>query len=214
MRGALSSTAMMLGVIATLAASGVHGQRLRVEQPMEPSIVDGATKANEGSYVPDEAMIAEVIPINRTDVQPAEPQQPAQPAPPVPPTEDEEPITPILALLYASSPGPKECRGNIILRVNLAKPGTDHTTPQCYNVPGVSQCGVFMANKDDGCEARLFNEPNCLTFANLGVFTPEVKPMGGLFRSIEIACGIEGVAPPPLHLPGMDLPADAQQAVG
>lgn len=67
-----------------------------------------------------------------------------------------------------------------------------------------------MANKDDGCQARLFNEPNCQMFANLAVFLDEYRPVGGVFRSIEVTCGIESVEPPPLNLPGMQLPVQGK----
>ncbi|KAI0026118.1 hypothetical protein F4780DRAFT_7905 [Xylariomycetidae sp. FL0641] len=125
-----------------------------------------------------------------------------------------EPVVPIQALLFAGPPGPKDCRGHALLSVPLTKPGTQHTTPQCYNVPGVAQCGNFLGNKVDGCEARLFTEPNCRTFSNVAVFVPEKKAAGGFFRSLEITCGIIGVAPAPLNLPGLKLPPDAQQAFG
>lgn len=123
------------------------------------------------------------------------------------------PSIPISAVLFSGSPGPKDCRGTPILKVNLPKPGSQHSTPKCYNVPGVAECGNFMATEDDGCEAKLFNEPNCATFANVAVFVPDRKAQGGYIRSIEIRCGIESTTPAPLNLPGLKLPAGAQQAV-
>ncbi|KAK7740867.1 hypothetical protein SLS62_010964 [Diatrype stigma] len=123
-----------------------------------------------------------------------------------------EPSVPISAVLFSGSPGPKDCRGTPILKVNLPKPGSQHSTPKCYNVPGVAECGNFMAAEDDGCEARLFSERNCATFANVAVFVPERKAQGGYIRSIEIRCGIESTTPAPLNLPGIRLPAGAQQA--
>jgi hypothetical protein len=142
----------------------------------------------------------EQVTINRTDTNPSNPPS--------------EPPVPISAVLFDSSPGPKDCRGNVILTINLPKPGAQHSRPTCYNVPGVAQCGNFLATKNDGCQARVFNEPNCLTFANLAVFIPEKRAFGGYVRSLEITCGVVSVVPPPLNLPGLELPSNAQQAVG
>ncbi|KAI1338470.1 hypothetical protein F5Y15DRAFT_129732 [Xylariaceae sp. FL0016] len=190
-------------------------QRIEVDEPPpDPIYTDGNTRAGEGNNIPDEAMVEQVVPsstpqvpVNRTDVDespfPSEPQA------------EEEPLVPIFAKLFAGSPGPKDCRGTVLAYIPLSKPGSAHSTPQCYNMPGVAQCGNFIANQVDGCEAKLFYEPNCLTFTNLAVFTPEMRAQGGFVRSIEIQCGIEGVAPAPLNLPGMNmLSGEAQQAVG
>ncbi|KAI1078837.1 hypothetical protein F5B20DRAFT_194286 [Whalleya microplaca] len=192
-----------LGVLSF--APSAFGQRIRVNEPPEQGLLDEATAANEGNYMSEATTVDEdgVSDIPQVDVNP-----------PNNTATDDEPIVPISALLFSGSPGPKDCRGNVIVNVGLPKPGSSHSTPTCYNVPGVAQCATFMANKEDGCEARVFNEPNCLTFANLAVFSPDKLAFGGLFRSVEITCGIEGVAPPPLNLPGMDLPPNAQQAVG
>jgi hypothetical protein len=47
-----------------------------------------------------------------------------------------------------------------------------------------------MANKDDGCEARLFAEPACFSYVNTVVFMPENRAVGGMWRSFSVECGI------------------------
>ena len=184
------------------------GQRIPVNDPMT---------ADAFSIAEDDS-ITEQVAINRTDTNPS----PSDPPPPPPGQEQEQPV-PISVVLFDGPPGPKEnCRGNAILRIGLTKPGTEHTVPTCHNVSSststsrvaVAQCGNFLANKDDGCEARIFSEPGCKEFSNVAVFVPEVKAFGGYMRSMEIACGIVGVVPPPLKLPGLELPPGAVQAVG
>ncbi|KAI1638254.1 hypothetical protein F4809DRAFT_266043 [Biscogniauxia mediterranea] len=191
--------------------SSTEDQIIRVDEPSSETIdVDGATVASGGVEVPEESEIA--LPgVKSTTAA----QLPSQPSPP--PQPEAEPVVPISAILFSGAPGPKDCRGSALMRVSLAKPGAQHAQPRCYNVPAgsVAQCALFTANQDDGCQARLFAEPDCLTFANLAVFTPEKKPMGGVVRSVEIRCGVVSEAPPPLKLPGMILPpGGAQQAFG
>ncbi|KAI1424661.1 hypothetical protein F5Y12DRAFT_434591 [Xylaria sp. FL1777] len=185
------------------------GQRMRLHDPTtDAALVDENSKNVEAHFLPQEAMIeeesgisnTEQVAINRTDANPASPLS-------------EQPV-PISAVLFDGSPGPKDCRGNIVLNIGLAKPGAQHSTPTCYNVPGVAQCGNFLANKDDGCQARVFNDPDCRTFANLAVFIPEMRAFGGYVRSVEITCGVVSETPPPLDLPGLELPPNAVQAVG
>ncbi|KAI1504736.1 hypothetical protein F5X99DRAFT_405736 [Biscogniauxia marginata] len=203
---------ILLGVGTSWLWSGVLGQMIRIDEPPTETIdvdgstdtidVDGATVASGGVEVPEEDEIL----------------LPSDPAPPPPPQEEEpEPLVPISAVLYSGAPGPKDCRGHAVMRVGLPKPGAQHASPQCYNLPAgvtAAQCAIFTANQDDGCQARMFNEPGCLTFMNVAVFTPEKKVMGGVVRSIEITCGVVSEAPPPLNLPGMVLPPGAQQAFG
>jgi hypothetical protein len=110
---------------------------------------------------------------------------------------------PINALLYTNAPGNKACRGGVIMNIDLSMPST---TPTCYNTPSLAMCGTFAGNEDDGCQARVFASSNCETFMNLVVFTSDPKPQGGMIRSLEISCGIKGVVPPPLSLPGIQLP--------
>ncbi|KAI0829158.1 hypothetical protein F5Y06DRAFT_302160 [Hypoxylon sp. FL0890] len=228
------STITFLSIEATWLATSALGQRIRVqEEVMRPVVMDGTT-TSEGDYLPEEAIVEnlaasdaprvsevpQISGIPQVDVNPPNgtaissgistpnsttTESQAQPT---------EPVVAISALLFSGPPGPKDCRGTVMMNVRLPKPGSQHSTPKCYNVPGIAQCATFVANMDDGCQARLFNEPNCLTFANLAVFTPEQKAVGGLLRSIEITCGIKGVTPPPLNLPGLELPPNAQQAVG
>ncbi|KAI0888308.1 uncharacterized protein GGS22DRAFT_95933 [Annulohypoxylon maeteangense] len=232
------STITLLSIGVVWQTTGALGQRFRVgEESMRPVIVDGATTLQDADNLPENAMVENIavsdvprvseVPqisgIPQVDVNDpwesnstaiptsiATPKNPATSSQPQP----TEPVVPIAALLFSGPPGPKDCRGTVMAKVQLPKPGSQHSTPTCYNVPGVAQCATFVANMDDGCQARLFNEPNCLTFSNLAVFTPEQKAVGGLLRSIEITCGIKGETPPPLNLPGLKLPPNAQQAVG
>ncbi|KAI8963250.1 hypothetical protein F5Y11DRAFT_164557 [Daldinia sp. FL1419] len=211
---------LSLGVL--WLATSVLGQRIRVGEPIRPLAMDGATAASETDYLPEKEIVGHVVEsdvprvsnvpeisgIPQVDINPPNSTTTGSQAQPT------EPAVPISVLLFSGSPGPKDCRGAVMINVRLPKPGSQHLTPKCYNVPGVAQCGTFTANMDDGCQARLFNEPNCLTFANLAVFTPEQRAVGGLLRSIEITCGIKGETPPPLNLPGLKLPPTAQQAGG
>ncbi|KAH6678729.1 hypothetical protein B0J14DRAFT_330818 [Halenospora varia] len=121
---------------------------------------------------------------------------------------------PITAQFFAGAPGPKQCRGSSLGTINLPKPATQFLEPKCYNMPEPSSCAVFLAGKDDGCEAQLFDQPNCSGFLNLAVFLQELRPMGGRFQSISLRCGVVGVAPPPLNFPGMQMPAGVVQAQG
>ncbi|KAI1662344.1 hypothetical protein F4813DRAFT_105594 [Daldinia decipiens] len=212
----------LLNLVILCLATSALGQRIRVEQPIRPLVMDGTTITSDPDNLPENAMIEQVVEpsipqvsdvpqisgIPQVDVNPPNGSTAGSQAQPT------EPVVPISALLFSGPPGPKDCRGTVMTNIQLPKPGSQHSTPKCYNVPGVAQCGVFIANKDDGCQARLFNEPNCLTFANLAVFIPEQRAFGGFLRSIEITCGIEGVTPPPLNLPGLKLPPNAQQASG
>ncbi|KAF2966784.1 hypothetical protein GQX73_g6783 [Xylaria multiplex] len=175
---------------------------------MEPVPINEDNGIVEDPFLPDEMMVeegsgateTEQVAVNRTDANPANP-------------PSEQPV-PISAILFNGPPGPKDCRGSAILNIGLTKPGARHSSPTCYNVPGVAQCGNFLANKDDGCQARIFNEPDCRTFANLAVFIPEMRAFGGYIRSIEVTCGVISETPPPLNLPGLELPPNALQAAG
>ncbi|KAI1354837.1 hypothetical protein F5Y01DRAFT_272835 [Xylaria sp. FL0043] len=191
---------------------GTGAQRIRLhDAATDPVLADEIPQDIQNHFIPSEAMVendpdasdTEKVAINRTDANPSI-------------SSPEQPV-PISAILFDGSPGPKACRGNVVLSISLTKPGAQHATPTCYNVPGVpgvAQCGNFRANKDDGCEARVFSEPDCRTFANLAVFVPDAKPFGGYVRSLEITCGVVGVTPPPLDLPGLKMPPGAVQAVG
>ncbi|KAB5566142.1 hypothetical protein GE09DRAFT_729170 [Coniochaeta sp. 2T2.1] len=100
---------------------------------------------------------------------------------------------PITLTIFSSSPGPKLCRGHAIASLNIPPPeGLGLTTQsQCYNLPAPAGCGTFVANKEDGCEVRLFAGRDCVEFVNLAVFMPEVRPVGGRWRSFEVRCGVE-----------------------
>ncbi|GAP88245.1 putative sulfate permease ii [Rosellinia necatrix] len=210
-----SSILIIWAASLLLQSTGVWGQRIRLAAPPTPDPTPtNAPETAEDNLLPADAVLenggaadeegvvgtTEQVAINRTDANPSYP-------------ADEETVA-ISAVLFDGSPGPKDCRGNVILNVGLAKPGAQHSTPTCYNAPGVAQCGHFVANKVDGCEARVFNEPGCRTFANIAVFIPERRAFGGYVRSIEIRCGVVSVTPPPLNLPGLKLPPNAVQAVG
>ncbi|KAK5636301.1 hypothetical protein RRF57_012013 [Xylaria bambusicola] len=120
-------SALILSAAAVLL-QGAWSQRLPVSEPTTDAIAV------------DESSGTEQVAINRTDANP-----------PSPPEDQEQPV-PISAVLFDGPPGPKDCRGNVVLNIGLTKPGAQHSTPTCYNIPGVAQCGNFVGNKDDGCE--------------------------------------------------------------
>ncbi|GKT44642.1 uncharacterized protein ColSpa_04823 [Colletotrichum spaethianum] len=131
-----------------------------------------------------------------------------QPNVTLPPAQENKPPIPITVTLFPSSPGVKTCRGSSF--VNMALPSNASTEPvfttkdgQCYNLPGTAQCGIFMGNKADGCEAKLFRGERCTAFSNVAVFQDELRPVGGFFASISIKCGIVPVEPKPLSLGGL-----------
>ncbi|KAI0133474.1 hypothetical protein BJ170DRAFT_163845 [Xylariales sp. AK1849] len=189
-------------LLITLALGGFYmspSYAQRRLQQQDPIMVDGAVGEHEVE-LSSEAMIESIRPTNATTSVPAKAPHAAATA---------APIIPINALLYSNSPGPKECRGTPIFKLNLPKPAP--SGPNCYNMASVASCGTFMANMEDGCQTRLFAEPNCLSFVNLAVFTPELRPVGGLIRSIEVTCGIQSVQPAPLNL---NLPAAQKPAQG
>lgn len=176
-----------------------HKQPVLHKQEQEPVMIDGAVNATDVN-VGEEAMIQSVVPPAASS-SPSMAPRPATAAPSMP----AKPILPITATMYSGSPGPKDCRGTPILRVNLPKgPGIDTPKgPTCYNIqatPHMAQCGTFTANQEDGCQAKLFSDPGCTNFANLAVFGDELRPMGGMFQSVEIVCGIVSEQPGPLNL--------------
>ena len=113
---------------------------------------------------------------------------------------------PITAHIFTGSPGPKRCRGSVMLALDLPKPGMAHTNETCYDFPSPAECGVFMGNQEDGCEARLFTESGCGMFVNLAVFMPEMRAIGGYFRSMAVRCGIPPRAVPALSFGGVGKP--------
>ncbi|OIW24723.1 hypothetical protein CONLIGDRAFT_685671 [Coniochaeta ligniaria NRRL 30616] len=110
---------------------------------------------------------------------------------------------PITVTIFSDSPGPKICRGSPAASLTLPRPdGLGlRTGSQCYNLPSVAGCGNFVANKDDGCEARLFEEPACVSYVNTAVFMPENRAVGGMWRSFSVECGIPAPDPASLGAP-------------
>ena len=102
---------------------------------------------------------------------------------------------PVTATIFTGTPGPYRCRGRVMLRLDIMPPAEEGilTAPRCYNMPSPAGCANFVANKRDGCEAKLFAESGCRMYTNTAVFIPEARAVGGLWRSLEITCGI----PPP-----------------
>ncbi|KAJ4394662.1 hypothetical protein N0V93_003881 [Gnomoniopsis smithogilvyi] len=121
--------------------------------------------------------------------------------------EEKEPLVPIRATFYSGSEGPKSCRGHPIALIDMPKPQGPSvpTAKQCYNFPGLqsSGCAVFMANKIDGCQASVFAETNCRTYMNTMAFMPEMRPVGGHWRSVSVQCGIPEPDPASLGKPPM-----------
>ncbi|KAH6647745.1 hypothetical protein BKA67DRAFT_539590 [Truncatella angustata] len=195
-----------IALILTILASPSSAQRRRLSDQQAALMVDGTVSQTDIPNIGEEAMVQSIAPLNATKT----PIPLAQPTPQAMPAK---PILPITVLLYSSSPGPKECRGTPIFNLNIPKgPGLDTPPgPTCYNVTVVPQaeCGTFMANMEDGCQARIFGEPGCASFTNLAVFMDELRPVGGIIRSIEVQCGIKSAQPAPLAL---NLPAKQKPA--
>jgi hypothetical protein len=118
-------------------------------------------------------------------------QAPAQPSPAPP----KAPQMPILAMSFSGSGGPKHCRGQVIHKMKFAPPAANWKEGACINLPSQARCGVFFAGKDDHCEAQLFNADNCrnnsMTYVNTVVFMPEERPVGALWNSMWVKCGVE-----------------------
>jgi hypothetical protein len=102
---------------------------------------------------------------------------------------------PILALSYSGSGGPKHCRGGLLQKMSFARPAAQWRNGSCINLPSDARCGVFYSEKGDNCEAQLFNEADCynttMTYVNTVVFMPEERPVGALWRSMFVRCGID-----------------------
>lgn len=122
---------------------------------------------------------------------------------------------PIRATIFSGVPGPTHCHGHVVLLLDLPPPSPSPdgnslltTSPQCYNIPSAGNpssstagCGNFLANKSDGCEARVFAEPNCAGYLNTVVFTAENRAVGGQWRSLEVRCGVPAPDPESLGKP-------------
>ncbi|KAJ4313694.1 hypothetical protein N0V94_006812 [Neodidymelliopsis sp. IMI 364377] len=102
---------------------------------------------------------------------------------------------PILALSYAGSGGPKHCRGKLLQKISFVRPAAQWKDGSCINLPSDARCGLFFSEKGDNCEAQLFNELDChnttTTYVNTVVFMPEERPVGALWRSMWVKCGVE-----------------------
>ncbi|KZM27453.1 hypothetical protein ST47_g1410 [Ascochyta rabiei] len=117
-------------------------------------------------------------------------QETPAPSPPPPP-----PALQILALSYSGSGGPKHCRGSLLQKTAFERPAAQWKDGSCINLPGDARCGVFYAEKGDNCEAQLFNEADCsntsMSYVNTVVFMPEERPVGALWRSMWVKCGVD-----------------------
>jgi hypothetical protein len=114
------------------------------------------------------------------------------PAPrPNPPT----PQIPIVALSYSGAGGPKHCRGKVIQQMRFPPPLAQWKNGTCVNLPSEARCGLFLSSKGDNCEAQLFNMPDCYnttkSYVNTVVFMPEERPVGALWSSMYVKCGVE-----------------------
>jgi hypothetical protein len=102
---------------------------------------------------------------------------------------------PILVFSYTRSGGPKHCRGELVQKLRIPPPASAWKNGTCVDLHAEAQCGVFVAGKDDNCEAQLFNMPGCLnttmTYVNTVVFMPEERTVGALWTSMFIRCGVD-----------------------
>jgi len=109
------------------------------------------------------------------------------------------PQIPILALSYAGDGGPKHCRGKLLQRFSLPPPASDWKNGTCVNLPATARCGVFYSQKGDNCEAQLFTMADChnttQTYINTVVFMPEERPVGAMWNSMYIRCGVDAPEP-------------------
>lgn len=109
------------------------------------------------------------------------------------------PQVPIVAMSYAGDGGPKHCRGQLLQRLDLPRPAKSWLNGTCVDLPVPARCGVFYSAKGDNCEAQLFNKAGCYntseTYVNTVVFMPEERPVGAMWNSMFIRCGL--VVPEP-----------------
>ncbi|KAL8377175.1 hypothetical protein RB595_008042 [Gaeumannomyces hyphopodioides] len=121
-----------------------------------------------------------------------------------PPDRPAQPALPIRATIFRGVPGPKACRGGAMTTLDFgagAGAALRHTEEVCYDLPDTAGCGNFVANKADGCEARLFAERGCRMFVNLAVYQPEDRAVGGRWRSMAVRCGVPEPDPATLGAP-------------
>jgi hypothetical protein len=118
----------------------------------------------------------------------ATPTPSARPQPP-------PPQVPIVAMSYAGDGGPKHCRGQLLQKLNLPRPASSWLNGTCIDLPDHARCGVFYSAKGDNCEAQLFTIDGCHntkeTYVNTVVFMPEERPVGAMWKSMFIRCGLD-----------------------
>jgi hypothetical protein len=117
---------------------------------------------------------------------------------PIPTTRPEPPTRPqipIVALSYSGSGGPKHCRGELLQEQSFPPPLEQWKNGTCINLLSEARCGVFFSSKGDNCEAQLFNTRDCYntsrTYVNTVVFMPEERPVGALWSSMWVKCGVD-----------------------
>lgn len=109
------------------------------------------------------------------------------------------PQVPIVAMSYAGDGGPKHCRGELLQKFSLPRPASNWKNGTCVDLPAHARCGVFYSAKGDNCEAQLFTMEGCYntteTYINTVVFMPEERPVGAMWKSMYIRCGIDAPEP-------------------
>ncbi len=117
-----------------------------------------------------------------------------------PPSEADTSYGAVAATVFRSVPGPKACRGSPMAQ--LAVPlSSANAAEVCFDLPSPAGCAVFVAARENGCEARLFVDRGCVNYVNTAVFTPEPRPVGGRFRSVGLRCGVPAPDPESLGAP-------------
>jgi hypothetical protein len=141
----------------------------------------GATATARPTTSIDEGFIGDIIGS-------ATPTPSARPRPP-------PPQVPIVAMSYAGDGGPKHCRGQLLQKLNLPRPASSWLNGTCVDLPDHARCGVFYSAKGDNCEAQLFTIEGCYntteTYVNTVVFMPEERPVGAMWKSMFIRCGMD-----------------------
>lgn len=119
----------------------------------------------------------------------------SKPTPSARPRPPPAPQVPIVAMSYAGDGGPKHCRGQLLQKLNLPRPAKSWLNGTCVDLPAHARCGVFYSAKGDNCEAQLFTMADCYntteTYVNTVVFMPEERPVGAMWKSMFIRCGLD-----------------------
>jgi hypothetical protein len=147
----------------------------------------GATPtANPSTTLADEGFIGNI----EASLVPKPSMRPSLPPPPAP-----IPQIPIVAMSYSGDGGPKHCRGELLQKYSLPRPAKNWRNGTCVDLPMHAHCGVFYSAKGDNCEAQLFSMERCYntteTYINTVVFRPEERPVGAVWKSMYIRCGID-----------------------